>query len=274
MKTVYIELFILDNVLINFYFLYLSGVIFRLKISYGMGLLAAFLGALYAYFQLSGLGILNLFIFKIALSFLMVLMSYYKHRRYFFKVLFGFYALSFAFGGIILAMFYTSKGDSFIRTALAIPVPLRFALLIFLGGHFVKKYLLKAIAMLTYCKQGISLYLSCFKSPLILNCYSDTGNTCSYFGKPVVFVDKKRLTKYLEEEDILNGNNLQDTNHINIMYIPYKTAGGQVQTAPGFKCDSAILQRGSTSKKLSLYIALLNHDFSGEPCLVNPALLD
>lgn len=274
MKTVYIELFFLDNILINFYFLYLSGAIYKYKINYKAGLLSAFIGALYGYFQLKGVWLLNLLILKIALSAVMIYVSYRPSRKVFFKLLFTFYALSFAFGGIILGIFYTSKKDSLLRSAFAIPIPMRIAMLIMLWGHFLKKYLIRSIALLTYCKQGISLRLTCFGAPVTLPCYSDTGNVCSYFSKPVVFVNKNKIPKIQEVENTIEGNISKGGNNINIVYIPYKTAGGDVKTAPGFKCENAALQRGTQTKELCVYIALTDHDFDGEPCLINPLLLD
>lgn len=274
MKTVYIELFFIDNILINFYFLYLSGTVLRLRIKTIPGIVSASLGAIYGFLQLTGYTFLNILPLKIILSVIMVYISYRPSKNTFFKLLLCFYGFSFVFAGIIMAFFYMTTTDSFIRTMFFLPIPLRFALLILLSGHFLKKRLLHLISLLTYCRQGISLYISCFKSSFTLSCYSDTGNTCSYFGKPVAFVDKNSLALDENTKNIIEGNISQSDCNINIVYIPYRAAGGEIHTAPGFKCDRAVISCGSKIKELCLYIALLDHDFAGEPCLINPALLD
>lgn len=190
------------------------------------------------------------------------------------KLLLCFYGFSFLFAGAVLAFFYATNKDSFLRAVFFLPVPLRFAMLIMLFGHLIKRYLLKLISLLAYCRQGISLYVSCLRTPLTLSCLSDTGNQCSYFGKPVAFVNKNRLNLDEETKNLIDGNILLKEPHINIVYIPFTTAAGEAKTVPGFKCEKAVLSCGGTIKELCLYIALTDHDFGGEPCLINPALLD
>lgn len=274
MNTVYIELFLLDNIIINYYFLYLSGALLRFPIKKVRGLISAITGAVYGYLQLQNSFIMGGAFPKIALSILMIYISYTPGRKIFPKLLFTFYCLSFIFAGGIITFFFLTTQNSFWRNTFFLPIPLRFALLILLAGHFFKRYLFRIMALLTYCNQGISLHISSLISPASLSCYSDTGNECTYFGKPVVFVNRNRICLHEEVKSIFDGNIPQGKEHIPIVYIPFKTAGGTLQIVPGFKCEKAVISQGERQKELCLYIALTDHDFGGNPCLINPVLLD
>ncbi|MBQ9624880.1 MAG: sigma-E processing peptidase SpoIIGA [Clostridia bacterium] len=274
MKTVYTELFILDNLLINYYLLYLCGRVIKKDINKQNGVFAALFGALYSLLALGYFSFLSSVVFKAAVSFLMVYISYKPDKALYIRLVISFYALSFGFGGLLFALLYAAKTDRALKAVMYLPLPFRLLLLMLCFGQLFKKRFLGFISSIKYCRQDIFLTVFGLEREFTLSCLSDTGNYCEYMGRPVAFVNANEIEKSEVIECAVKGNIYKGGLNIHIVYIPFKTVKGEVKTAPGFKCERAVLTCGETKKELCLYIALVDRDFNGKSCLINPSILD
>lgn len=282
MKTVYIELFFIDNLLVNYYLLFLCGQIQKKQMSKGRGLFCSALGGVYGFLQLWRWEFLNNIFLKGMLSIAMVYWCYKPEKKDFFNLLLWFYLFSFAFAGGIFTLYYLSYGDVLIKTLFFLPVPLRIAGIIVLAGQPLKKRLLCLLEAVKYRGRGIMLRLELLRVEQRLGCYADTGNLCTYRGLPVAFVNENRLKGDIRNyiNNFKNGNicnideHSDNSTYLDFSYIPFKTAGGDIRTTLGIKCKDAVLTDAQGKKVLCLYVALTDHDFGGEPCLINPILLD
>lgn len=105
--VIYFDIVFLINLVMNFLILLFVGIVLNLKRNYIRIFLGAIVGCLFLLSLFFSNPILQAMPFKIALSFLMILLSFrLKDFKEFFKVLGFFYLISFMVGGGAFALFY------------------------------------------------------------------------------------------------------------------------------------------------------------------------
>ena len=208
--TIYIDVIILENLVMNFIILYATGVILKIKVSYLKIFLSSFIGAIYAILEyIIKLNIYSNIFVKIILSIIMIFVAYHpQNMKSMWKEIIVFYVTTFTFGGIATYLIYVLKPQN----------------IIIKNGMFVGTYVLKVIFIGAILGTIILIIafkisknkmtkndLTC-KIKIILNgrekilkAIVDTGNMLKepITGMPVVVIEKVALYELIPKE-ILN----------------------------------------------------------------------
>lgn len=114
--TIYIDVVLIENLIMNYIILFTTGLILKLKIQPIRILIASLLGAIYSIIAYAGvLKIYSSFILKIVLSVLIVYIAFNPQSvKKMWKDLLIFYLTSFVFGGAAFALIYIVKPQDII----------------------------------------------------------------------------------------------------------------------------------------------------------------
>ena len=114
--TIYIDIIIIENLIMNYIILYATGLISKNKIYYLRIFFASLIGAIYVATQyISNLAIYSNTIIKIILSIIMVLIAFNpQDMKKMFKQLLLFYLTTFTFGGVATYLIYVLKPENII----------------------------------------------------------------------------------------------------------------------------------------------------------------
>ena len=106
--TVYVDVIFLENIIINYIILYVTGIISKAKIKQLKILLGSIIGATYAIiYYILNLKIYSSFIIKIILSIIIIYVSFNpKNLKTLFKQVILFYLISFVFAGATIGIIY------------------------------------------------------------------------------------------------------------------------------------------------------------------------
>ena len=106
--TVYVDVIFLENIIINYIILYVTGIISKTNIKQLKILLGSIIGATYAIiYYILNLKIYSSFIIKIVLSIIIIYVSFNpKKFKILFKQVILFYLISFVFAGATIGIIY------------------------------------------------------------------------------------------------------------------------------------------------------------------------
>ena len=231
--TIYVDIIIIEKLIMNFIILYATGLILKNKISFWKLLLASFIGAIYSALQyMYNTKILSNIIIKIILSIVIIIIAFHPQNiKKMFKQLTLFYLTTFTFGGVATYLIYVLKPQN----------------IIIKNGMYVGTYVLKVIfigAILGTIILIVSFKMSKNKitkkdmickvaiklngKEVILDTMVDTGNMLKepITGNPVVVVEKNSLYDVIPKEilnntdSILGGDFEKIPDDIKQEYIP------------------------------------------------------
>lgn len=256
MNYIYADTYILENLIMNYFILYITSYILRTNAKWYRLLSASALGTLYAFITLWMDSILTTFIGKILISILMVYISFIYKRKssdskkqkiyYLFKIIIVFYAITFIFAGASFALLMSGKVKNMLRYIIAI------CLSCLIINGFVKTLKLKntkdsskAEAFIQFERNSnLGIWL-----PAII----DTGNSlCDPFtGQSVIVAElsaihallPKEVSSYFEKNDIdfvldTSLSAINDTEwKKRFRIIPFKAIGKENGILPAFKAD-------------------------------------
>lgn len=208
--TIYVDIIIIENLIMNFIILYATALILKIKLSFFRLLIASFIGSIYAALQyISNMKILSNIIIKTFLSIIIVWVAFHPQNiKKMCKQLMLFYLTTFTFGGVATYLIYILKPQN----------------IIIKNGMYVGTYVLKVIFIGAILGTGILLIsfrisknkiskkdmvckikLKLNGKEIILDTMVDTGNMLRepITGNPVVVVEKNSLYDMLPKE-ILN----------------------------------------------------------------------
>ncbi|MGN1297198.1 MAG: sigma-E processing peptidase SpoIIGA [Clostridia bacterium] len=252
--TIYIDVVLIENLIMNYIILFTTGLILKLKIQPIRILIASLLGAIYSIIAYAGvLKIYSSFILKIVLSVLIVYIAFNPQSvKKMWKDLLIFYLTSFVFGGAAFALIYIVKPqDIIMKNGL------------FLGTYPLKTVMLGAviafiiiIAAFSIVKSKISKKdMFCEIETKINNkiirtkAMIDTGNMLKepITNTPVVVVEHTLLYECIPKEilnnleNIIGGDFEKVPEHIKEKYIsrlkliPFSSLGKQNGMLLGIK---------------------------------------
>lgn len=231
--TIYIDIIIVENLIMNYIILYATGLISKNKIYYLRTFFASLIGAIYVAIQyISKLNIYSNIIIKIILSIIITFIAFNPQNiKKMTKQLILLYLTTFTFGGVATYLIYVLKPQD----------------IVIKNGIYVGTYVLKVIfigAILGTIILMISFRLSKNKitkkdmickikiklngKETILNTMVDTGNMLKepITGNPVVVVEKTALYNLMPKEilnnteSILGGDFEKIPEDIKNKYIP------------------------------------------------------
>lgn len=213
--TIYIDIILMENLIMNFIILYATGLVLKRKIKNIRLILASLLGAVYSLLAyISTFEIYTNMILKIILSILIVYIAFNAQNvKQIGKDLLLFYLISFVFGGAAFALIYIIKPqDILMKNGL------------FLGTYPLKTVILGAIIAFVivitafkivkskfsakdmYCKIKIKLN----EKQIETNAMIDTGNLLKepITNTPVIVVEHTLLYECIPKEILNNLENI------------------------------------------------------------------
>lgn len=275
--TIYIDIIIVENLIMNYIILYATGLISKNKISYLRIFLASLIGSIYAATQyISKLNIYSNFIIKTILSIIIIFVAFNPQNiKKLCKQLVLFYLTTFTFGGVATYLIYLLKPQN----------------IIIKNGMYVGTYVLKVIfigAILGTIILIISFRLSKNKmtkkdlicqikiklngKEKVLNAIVDTGNMLKepITGNPVVVIEKVALYDLMPKEilnnteSILGGDFEQIPEKIKKEYIqrlkiiPFSSLGKQNGMLVGIKPEKLEVINEQSEEKNNARIGIYN----------------
>lgn len=276
--TIYIDIIIVENLVMNYIILYATGLISKNKISHLRIIFASIIGAIYAVTEyISKLNIYSNILLKIILSIVIVFIAFYPQNvKKMFKLLVLFYLTTFTFGGVATYLIYVLKPQN----------------IIIKNGMYVGTYVLKVIFIGAIV--GTIILIIAFKfaknkitqkdmickvkiklngKEIVLDTMVDTGNMLKepLTGNPVVVVEKTSLYDLMPKEIlnntelILGGDfgkipeNIKNEYISRLKIIPFSSLGKQNGMLIGIKPEKLyVINEQSEEKKDNAIIGIYN----------------
>lgn len=276
--TVYLDVIFLENIVINYIILYVTGLISKSKIKQNKLLLGALIGAIYSIiYYLIKLKIYSSFIIKIILSIVIIYVSF-KSNNYkdLLKKVLLFYLTSFVFGGAIIAIIYMADsqnitiqngvlvGNYTIKTILIGVIIAYFTILI--AFKIIKNKISKKDLI---CDISVMLDNKSIKTKALI----DTGNMLKepITNLPVIVMEHTLLYDVIPKdilnntEKILGGDfskipdNIRDEYFSKLKVIPFSSLGKQNGMLLGIKGENLTVNLKDEIKKIDkLIIGIYN----------------
>lgn len=276
--TIYIDVVLIENILMNYIILFTTGLILKIKIKHLRLILASFIGAIYSIIAYMGiLEIYSSIVLKIILSIIIVYISFNPQNiKKLWKDILIFYMVSFVFGGAAFALIYIVKPqDILMKNGL------------FLGTYPLKTVLLGAIVAFIiiitaftvvktkiskkdmYCQIKIKINGKYIKAKTMI----DTGNMLKepITNTPVIIVEHTLLYECMPKEilnnleNIIGGDFSQVPEDIRKKYIsklkliPYSSLGKQNGMLIGIKPETVkIITDEQEEERKNVIIGIYN----------------
>lgn len=267
--TIYIDVVLIENLIMNYIILLATGLILKIKIKHIRLIIGSLLGAIYTIIGYMGiLEIYSSFILKIILSIMIVYIAYYPQTlKKMWKELLFFYLTSFVFGGVAFSLIYIVKPQEIImKNGL------------FLGTYPLKTVILGAIVAFVIIITAFKIIKSKISKKdliceitveiedkkIITKALIDTGNMLKepITNTPVVVIERtllydvipKEILNHLEE--IIGGDFKEIPEEIKNKYvsklklIPYSSLGKQNGMLLGIKAKKLIIVKGEEKEKI------------------------
>lgn len=276
--TIYIDVVLIENILMNYIILFTTGLILKIKIKHLRLILASFIGAIYSIIAYMGiLKIYSSIVLKIILSIIIVYIAFNPQNiKKLWKDILIFYMVSFVFGGAAFALIYIVKPqDILMKNGL------------FLGTYPLKTVLLGAIVAFIiiitaftvvktkiskkdmYCQIKIKINGKYIKAKTMI----DTGNMLKepITNTPVIIVEHTLLYECMPKEilnnleNIIGGDFSQVPEDIRKKYIsklkliPYSSLGKQNGMLIGIKPETVkIITDEQEEERKNVIIGIYN----------------
>ena len=275
--TIYIDVVLFENLIMNYIILLATGIILKIKIKHLRLIIASLIGAIYSIFgYISNIKAYSNMILKIILSIIIIYVAYNPQDvKKMWKELLVFYLTSFAFGGAAFALIYIVKPqDILMKNGL------------FLGTYPLKTVILAAIVtfiliigVFKIVKSKISkkdmfkdIKINIEGKEVQVKAMVDTGNMLKepISGKPVIVVEHTLLYDILPKEilnnleKILGGDieslpdEIKNKYISKLKFIPFSSLGMLIGIKPTYV---EVMQEENT-KKEDVIIGIYNKSFT------------
>ena len=268
--TIYLDIVLIENLVMNYIILFATGYILKIKIKHIRLIISALLGGIYSilvYTQI--LAAYSNIIMKLILSIVMVYIAYNpKNIKLLSKQIIIFYLTSFVFGGTAFALLYFIRPqDILMKNGVFIGTyPLKIALLGGIVGFTITVIAFKIVKYRIskndmFCEIEIFFGENSVKAKAML----DTGNMLKdpITRMPVIVVEKDLLYeiipyKILDNLEQIIGGDIPNEfyEEINVEYIskfrviPFTSLGRQNGLLLGFKASKVITYIDSNEEEL------------------------
>lgn len=278
-QVIYIDVLIIVNLFVNYFILLTTSKFLNLKLKLSRLILGEILGAIYSlYIFIPEPNIFISILIKLFMSIIMVAVSFeFRKIKQFLKIIVCFYAVNFAFSGIMFTLWCVFKPSGMIMNndivyfnisplTLIISTVVSYIIIEIINRVIEKKQLKSS-------KYEIGIK---FKDKyIVLNAKIDTGNLLKepFSNLPVIVVKKSEINLLIPEFNIFESiENQNEIKKLKIRMIPFKTVSG-TGILPAFKPEYVVL-KGNLKKQA--YIAVCSDEYFSEgiSCLVNPEILD
>ena len=266
--TIYIDVVLIENLLMNYIILFATGVILKIKIKHIRLILASLVGAIYTIIAyISALRIYSNIFLKFILSLIIIYIAFNpKSVKKLFKFTLIFYLTSFVFGGAAFALIYIVKPQDILRNnglvlntnslkTIFISAIIAFAIIIIVFKLVKNKISAKDM----YCNIKIILNQKEIETKAMI----DTGNFLRepITNTPVIVVEHTLLYDCMPKEilnhleTILGGDFSEIPDKVREEYIsrlkviPFSSLGKQNGMLLGIKADKVIIKSDEEEKE-------------------------
>ena len=243
--TVYLDIVLIENILMNYIILFATGFIQKNEMSQIRLIISSIFGGIYAIVSyLNIIPIYSNFFMKILLSIIMVYIAFNpQNYKKMLKTILLFYLTSFVMGGCALALLYiiNPQNINFENGVLIGTYPLKVTIIAGIIGFIViqiafriNKRQVKKKDM--YCKLEVVINKKIVK----IKAYVDTGNMLKepITNIPVIIVEKEKIKNLINIDlDKIIGGDSQNINKIKFRIIPFNSIGKQNGMLIGIKPD-------------------------------------
>lgn len=267
--TIYLDVVLIENLIMNFIILYATGIILKNRIKNIRLILASLLGAIYSVVAYTSiLEIYSSFILKIILSIILVYIAYNPQNvKQLWKQVLIFYMTSFVFGGAAFALIYVVRPQEiFMKNGLFLGTyPLK---TIFLGSIIAFFIIITSFKIVKtkiskkdmFCFIKVKINNKVFETQVMI----DTGNLLKepITNTPVVVLEHTLLYECIPKEILNNLENIigGDFNKIpeeikqeytsKLKLIPFSSLGKQNGMLLGIKPEYIIIINEENEKKI------------------------
>ncbi len=276
--TIYIDIVLLENLLMNYIILLGTGYIIKAKIKHIKLIISSFIGAIYALLAYMEIfPIYANFITKMLLAICMIYIGFNpKKIKGLIKELIVFFLVSFSLGGCAFALLYMIKPQEiFVKNGVYIGVyPLKIALLGGITGFIITYISFKVVK--NHINKNEIIYTAIIKieeKKLEIKVLLDTGNMLKdpITGDTVIIVEKEKLYEILPIEllnDIddffeINNKIIKNEYQTRLRIIPFTSVGKRNGMMVGIKADYvSIITDIDEIKKNDVIICVYEKKFS------------
>lgn len=275
--TIYMDIIIVENLVMNYIILYATGLISRCKISYLRIFFASLIGAIYVVGQyISNLDIYSNLFIKLALSIIIILVAFNpQNMKNMCKQLVLFYLTTFTFGGVATYLIYVLKPQELIVKN-GMYVGTYVLKVIFIGAIFGTIILIVAFKFaknkITKSDMLCKIKIKINEKETILNAMVDTGNMLKepLTGNPVVVVEKTSLYDLIPKEildnteAILGGdfegipNDIKEEYISRLKIIPFSSLGKQNGMLVGIRPEFLEVLGEECEKRYEAVVGIYN----------------
>ena len=257
--TIYIDIIIVENLIMNYIILYATGIISKNKISYIRIFFASLIGAIYAISEyILKINIYSNIFLKMILSIIIIYVAFYPQNvKNMCKQLVIFYVTTFTFGGVATYLIYVLK-EIFIGAIVG-------TIILLIAFKLVKNKITKKDMI---CKIKIKIN----GKEKVLDTMVDTGNMLKepITGTPVAVIEKTSLYDLLPKEilnnteSILGGDFEKIPEDIKNEYIPrlkiipFASLGKQNGMLVGIKPEKIEIINEQTEEEKNAIIGIYN----------------
>lgn len=227
--TIYIEYFLIQNILINFCLLKLVYLTTKSKTSFFKILVASIVGSTASICTMLFLDnnlILN--ICKLVTAITMISLAYKQSKKQLIANIILLFLYTYAFGGLITSLSHSTYYTSFGATTIS-KFSLELICIIIIGFTYLFELVVKNVNLKIKTNNLIyDLKITSGKNSIKINAYLDTGNFLNYNGQPVLILDLDAyltLTKtdlvsfYLKQSKHISAGTVNGTNNLKIFTV-------------------------------------------------------
>ena len=276
--TIYLDVIFLENIVINYIILYVTGIISKAQIKQKKLIAGALIGAIYSIiYYLLKLKLYSNCIIKIILSIVIIYVAFNSNSfKDLLKKVLLFYLISFVFGGSAIAIIYmvNSQNITIQNGVLVGSYTLKTVLIGIVVAYFTIIFALKIIKTKIskkdlICEIAVTLNNKEIKTKALI----DTGNLLKepITNMPVIVMEHSLLYDILPKEilnnseEILGGDfskipeNIKEEYSLKLKVIPYSSLGKQNGMLLGVKGENLIVYLKDETRQLDkVIIAIYN----------------
>lgn len=278
--TIYLDIIFLENLLMNYIILFGTGLVQKEQMKNYKLIISSVIGAIYAIITYLGIiPIYSTLLMKVLLSAIMIYIAFDIHNvKKMCKTLLLFYLVSFATGGLALALLYlvAPQNIAFNNGVLVGTYPMQITIIAGFLGFCIIQYVFKINKRMMKTKDLIcDLEINMGEKTIQTKAFIDSGNTLKdpITQKAVIIIEKEKIEKALkcrnmEYEQLLKNEGIQENQDIKFRLIPFKSIGKQNGMLLGVQAKYVkVIQKGEKeiileNVILGLYDKKINKNYS------------
>lgn len=291
-QVVYVDVLVITNLIINYFLLHTVSKIMRLKTKRPRLILGAAAGAAYSLvIFLPMLSFTYSSAMKLILSVVIVLITFgFMRERRFFLTIFVFYAVNFAFAGIMftLWLFFAPPGLMLNNGVVYFDISPLMLILLSTFAYMIIRLFSMLFSHRSPKNLEYDLFIFAENRGVTMKALMDTGNSLMdiFTETPVIIVNIEYIKKIIPEslkstfKAMLNNDTVSHDFTVDewgkrFRVIPFSTVSGQ-GLLPAFKPDKIIISQSDKSYTLNdIYVAACNDSLANGQygALINPEVL-